>query len=255
MIDINYAIKKFKNFVSVYDLNDPKIQLKLEHTYHVLDTSKYLCKEEGLSNTDTSLACLIALLHDIGRFKQLELYHSFDDNNIDHATLAIKILFEDKLIRQFISDEKYDQIIYDAIINHSLYKIRDDVDEKSLLQVKLIRDSDKLDNFRVKNVAKVETLFDITEEEFINQKVSDNIMDDIMNHRLILKENRKNEIDMWVSYFAFVFDLNFKGSYSWLIKNDYITSNIDRFNYNGLLKTQMNKIKIECNNYINMHNQ
>lgn len=253
MIDINYAIRQFKDFVSAYDLNDSKIKLKLEHTYHVIDTSKYLCQQEGLSDEQTNLACLIALLHDIGRFKQLELYHSFDDNNIDHGILGIKILFEDNLIRKFITDNSYDQIIYDSILNHSLYKIKDNINKDSLLQVKLIRDSDKLDNFRVKNSASIETLFDITQQEFITQQVSDNIMNDIISHRLILKDDRHNEVDMWVSYFAFIFDLNFQASYCWLSEKNYITSNIERFNYQGLLKEQMDQIKIECNNYVEMH--
>ena len=121
------------------------------------------------------------------------------------------------------------------------------------MHAKLIRDSDKLDNFRVKNIESIETLFDITEENFVSQLVSDNIIDDIKKHHLILSSNRKNEVDMWVSYFAFVFDLNFNASFQYLKETQYIRKNIDRFVYNPLLKKQMEFVKNECNQYVLKH--
>ena len=61
-------------------------------------------------------------------------------------------------------------------------------------------------------------------------------MKDIENHTLILKENRHNEVDMWVSYMAFVFDLNFKSSYLFIRENDYIHRNMERLHFTGDLK-------------------
>lgn len=61
-------------------------------------------------------------------------------------------------------------------------------------------------------------MFSISDADFYSQRVSQNILKDIENHSLILKENRHNEVDMWVSYMAFVFDLNFKSSYLFIEK-------------------------------------
>ena len=38
-----------------------------------------------MGEEDRELALLIALLHDIGRFEQLKVYNSYDDNRFDHA--------------------------------------------------------------------------------------------------------------------------------------------------------------------------
>ena len=59
-------------------------------------------------------------------------------------------MFQNNLIRKFIDDDKYDEIISKAIYNHNKYKIQEGLNEIELLQCKIIRDADKLDNFRVK---------------------------------------------------------------------------------------------------------
>lgn len=61
------------------------------------------------------------------------------------------------MIRNFIDDDQYDEIIEKAIAYHSLYKIPNNLEPSLLKQVLLIRDSDKLDNFRVKNIESIQT--------------------------------------------------------------------------------------------------
>ena len=64
----------------------------------------------------------------------------------------MQVLFDEGMIRQFIEDDQYDEVIRKAIAYHSLYKVPKGLDSFLLKQVLLIRDSDKLDNFRVKNI-------------------------------------------------------------------------------------------------------
>lgn len=250
MLNIENTKKTFQNYIQQFNINNDKINLKLIHTYHVVETSKYICLHENIEGEDYQLALIIALLHDIGRFEQLKRYNSFNDMNIDHAKLGVKILFEEGLIKEFVEDRQYDDIIKTAILYHSLYKIPHINNKQALLHSLLIRDSDKLDNFRVKNHASIETLFDISKNEFLRQQVSQNIIENIKQHQLILKENRHNEVDMWVSYFAFVFDMNFASSYQYLKETNYIVRNMERFQFTGKLKEQMDFVKDECMKYI-----
>ncbi len=75
-----------------------------------------IAEDLNLTSEEAVLAQLIALLHDIGRFEQLRIYNTFRDiDSIDHAELGIKILFKDGIIRNFIKETKYDDIIYKAI--------------------------------------------------------------------------------------------------------------------------------------------
>ena len=113
MIDLKRANEAFDNYVKNYDMSNEKISLKYYHTYRVCEQSTSICKSLNLSKEDTDIAYLIALLHDIGRFEQIKVYDTFDDEkSIDHALFGCKILFEEGLIREFIIDDSYDEIIF-----------------------------------------------------------------------------------------------------------------------------------------------
>ena len=55
----------FKDYLKNYDLNDGSILLKIRHTYEVVKKSQYIANRLNLSNEDTELAKIIALLHEI----------------------------------------------------------------------------------------------------------------------------------------------------------------------------------------------
>lgn len=151
MIDIQKARISFKEFLNRYEDKDTLgFNLKVVHTYHVVDNARTIAKKLNLSEEDVYLAELIALLHDIGRFEEITFLKQFDSVKFDHASYGIKMLFDNNLIRSFIEDDSYDEIIKIAINNHSRLSIQDGLDERTLLHSKIIRDADKLDNFRVK---------------------------------------------------------------------------------------------------------
>ena len=88
MLNIENTKKTFQNYIQQFNINNDKINLKLIHTYHVVETSKYICLHENIEGEDYQLALIIALLHDIGRFEQLKRYNSFNDMNIDQIGRA-----------------------------------------------------------------------------------------------------------------------------------------------------------------------
>ena len=112
MIDIQKAEKAFKDYLSLYDMNDEKVALKVRHTYGVVKASEYLSNALNLDEENTNLARLIALLHDIGRFEQSkaskDVYDNADKTFFDHGEYGVKILFEDGLIRNFVEENTYD---------------------------------------------------------------------------------------------------------------------------------------------------
>lgn len=165
--EINFSMAKqvFNDYIKQFNSEDGSILLKITHTYHVVNLSEYIAKEQGLDEESINLAKLIALLHDIGRFKQVTVQRSFSDKTFDHADYGNKILFEEKLIRKFIKTDKYDEIIRKAIYNHNKYKIEDGLNEIEELQCKIIRDADKLDNFRVKDENNFEDSFPKIKDE------------------------------------------------------------------------------------------
>ncbi len=229
MIDMNKAMCEFKEYVSHYDMNIPSIRLKVVHTYEVVKCTKMLCEKLNLSQEQTSLACLIGLLHDIGRFEQWVKYQSFADyKTIDHALFSSELLFEKGYIRHFIEDTQYDEIIRHAIEQHNKYKIDNGFDDETLLYIHLIRDSDKLDNFRVKEEEKIEDLLYASLEDVNQEYISKDVYDQFSHQQLIYGPTRQTKIDMWLSYIAFIFDLHFQVSKDYIREKNYVGRSFKR---------------------------
>lgn len=92
MIDIKKAERTFKDYLNHFDLKDEKIKLKIIHTFSVMKVSNLIAGDLNLDRLDIELGRLIALLHDIGRFEQINQENTFSDNHINHAELRSKNL-------------------------------------------------------------------------------------------------------------------------------------------------------------------
>ena len=255
MIDIQKARIAFKKFLNKYnDKHELGFDLKVVHTYHVVDNAKTIATNLNLSEEDINLAELIALLHDIGRFEELNFLKKFDSVGFDHASYGVKMLFDENLIRDFIEDNRYDDIIRVAIDNHSRLAIQDGLDERSLLHSKIIRDADKLDNFRVKKEEKIEAIFPgkvKNKNDWESSAVSDKVFETVKDNKCVDIHDRTTLLDYWVCVLAFVFDLNFKETYQIVKDNDYINILIDRFKYNDSETiTRMEYIRNIINDFI-----
>ena len=251
MIDIIKAEKSFKEYLQDYDLNNGAILLKVKHTYEVAKLSDYIAKEIGLDEENIKLAKLIGILHDIGRFEQLKQTSTFlDSNEFDHANFGAKILFKDNLIRKFIEDSQYDNLIEKAIVNHNKYKIEEGLDKLTNLHCKIIRDADKIDNFRVKETERMENIFpgQTNIETMKYETISDKVFEDFQKHQLIKLEDRKTQLDFWVCVLAFIFDLNFKASYKYVKDKNYVNVLIERLKIKNKETKQRMEIIRKCGN-------
>ena len=250
-----YAKVHFDKYIrDNFDINNEIVLRKVKHSYDTVSIACYIANDLDLSAEDRELAKVIALLHDIGRFNQSRGYNNLVDaeKNVDHAVLGVKILFDNNLIREFVSDSRFDNIIKKAIINHNKYKLdTSSLESRELLHCKLIRDADKADNFKFKVFSNVKSMAGITDDEIENSFISDKVYNDFMLRKTILNSDRKTAIDIWVSYIAYVFDFNFSSSLRCIRDNNYINILIDRFCYrNSDTKCKMEKIRKLAIDYI-----
>lgn len=247
----NAAKQTFQKYLTDYDHTDDKVRLKIVHTYGVVRQAEAIAMRIHLSEEDFQLAQLIALLHDIGRFEQLKKFDSFEPNTMDHAAYGVQVLFEEGMIRQFIEEDTWDNIIRTAIAKHSDYRLEGITDPRTLLHAKLIRDADKLDNCRVKLEDDTHTLLGASEEAIGTQDISPVIFDAIFQNQCILSSDRVTAMDYWVSYIAYFFDMNFRESLDIVVENDYVSRIIHRIPYsNPRTKEQMEKIENYMNHYV-----
>lgn len=248
MIDNNKAKEVFKNYVQKYDATNPRIALKIAHTYRVTELSRIIAENQ---KTDIDLAELIGLLHDIGRFEQLRRYDSFvDRNTIDHAELGIEVLKENNFLSEFCKDTKYHETIITAIHNHNKFRIEPNLDKKVLTQCKIIRDSDKIDILRQLVTEKFLTLY--KKEEIKNQEITENIYEELIK---IQQPNRKEintDLDDWIIMVSFIFDTNFAKSFQIIKHEDFINKIIDRVD-SKLNHEKLEKIRQVANQYVESH--
>lgn len=241
MIDLKRAEEEFIKYVSNYDITKPKINLKVEHIKRVEEVAKKIAQSLKLAEEQVKLAALIGLLHDIGRFEQLKRYNTFTDrNSIDHAEFGVELLWSEGLIRNFIEDSKYDEIIKKAIKNHNKYKIEERLSKEELLHAKIIRDADKVDILYTVKIEPFTTLYEI--EDISNETISDDIYEDIINKKVGDYKKIKTNLDHWLVITQYIYDLNFDYSYH-AIKNN-IFECLNRIEYKNIeTKERVENIK------------
>ena len=71
MIDIKNERQEFKKYIFQYKQDKLGYDLKVIHTYKVVENSNKIATLMNLSEEDIKLAEIIALLLDIGRFEEL----------------------------------------------------------------------------------------------------------------------------------------------------------------------------------------
>ena len=227
-IDVEKTEDVFYEYTKNYDTLNPNIQLKISHSQRVMDISQKIAEALNLPEEDIEIAELIGLLHDIGRFKQITIYNTFDDYiSIDHGDLAVEIL--DRDMRNYVETDKYDDLVKLAIKNHNKYKIEEGISDRELLFCKLIKDADKLD---ILDLATYD--FWENEEELINNTdISPYIYEKFFEQILIPRnmDVEYNVTDSLLNTLSYVFDIHFKETYKMLKEKDYVNKILDRFNY------------------------
>ena len=252
MIDITKAKKEFKKYVKKYDINNPKIKLKIAHIERTSEIARKMAESLELSKEDVELAELIGLLHDIGRFEQVKRYGTFVDYlSENHAKLGVDILFKDGLIRNFIEEDRYDRIIELAIINHNRDNkdITKDINDKEKLHIKLIRDSDKTDILYILTFEDEKSVWE--SEKLEEEKFTDEIYREFVENHNIIYRNRKTHADTLVCHFAYAFDFNFNYGLKYVLDNKYYDKLYKRFNFKDKeTKNRFENIYNITNSYI-----
>ena len=143
---MNENFDAFDKYAMNYDMNEKMIAFKYNHSYRVVHQAEEICRSLEMDTYERDVASLIALLHDIARFRQWTEYKTFSDkDSFDHGDVGVQILFDENEIKNYtVNKEDYD-VIKKAIINHNKVEIDKSLNERELLHSKIIRDADKID--------------------------------------------------------------------------------------------------------------
>lgn len=254
----------FKTYTDKYDSKDPKIKLKIDHTYRVAALCERLATLSGVCAYDREIAWLLGMLHDVGRFEQVRRFGTFaDEESVDHAELAADLLFKDGLIYDFIGDcakcfsraEKPKilnelEIVELAIRQHNKFNLPDGLNERELAFCNLLRDADKLDIFKVVCDTPIEDIYKTSQEEYEKSTISPEVLEDFFKHNTVLRSLKKTAIDHLVGHISLVFGLAYAGSRQILKEQGYLGQMLEFESQNPETRESLKKIKHDVEAYL-----
>lgn len=244
----NSYIESFKGLTGEQQKN---FGIKKEHSLRVAEISEILADSLQLNEEDKKVAWLAAVFHDIGRFKQLVEYDTFDDaKSVDHAEYSVSILKEKDVVKQSGCSE--DELVFKAIEFHNKLELPKKLTEREQLHTKLLRDADKLDILNVlteyylaKNTEPNHTLtWDLPK----GTVVSTGVVKEIMAGRLVPKKEVVSEMDVKIMQLSWVYDINFRVSFDYLLKKRFLEKIYNTLPKNDLIIEVYRKVKVFAEN-------
>lgn len=110
----------FYNYVKSYDLSNNNLLRKMIHSYEVARNCFKIASRNGLNVKERNFCYLIGLFHDVGRFKQWEIYKTYDDaKSVDHGELSYAILEEMDCVELFGLTKEESYVLKEAIRFHT----------------------------------------------------------------------------------------------------------------------------------------
>lgn len=232
----------FKDYTNQFTLKKEKdqknIDLKIKHSWRVTADMREIISSMKLKKEDKYLAQIIALFHDIGRFKQYKKHRTFSDyDSEDHGDLGAKLIKENNLIAD-LSLKKQD-IIYKAVREHNKAELKKENfrNKEELFFARLIRDADKLDIFnifveRYKKKSQKDYIIKLLDEP----EISDDIYNKALKGEAINYDQLQTINDLKIMQLAWIYDINFKETKNIIKKRKYL-----EFIYNSMDKNQKTK--------------
>ncbi len=207
-----------KGFYGEDALVNQNIKLKEEHTLKVAKHSLEIANSLKLSEEEKSIAEIIGLFHDIGRFEQFKKYKTFRDNlSVNHSILGIRILEEHKVLHNLPEETK--DIITKAICYHNKKELPNSLLGEEAIFCKIIRDADKLDIYRV--ILKHEKERQLNPNPALDnlpftEDYNKNIIKEILAGRKLSNSQLKCYNDRKLYELGWILDLNFPFSFKYI---------------------------------------
>ena len=207
-LDRRRARQAFAAYAARYDADDPKVKLKIDHTYRVAALCERIAASLDLPPAERDLAWLCGLLHDIGRFEQLRRYGTFNDaQSIDHAAMSARVLFDEGHIAEYLDDRTQDEMLRTAVAWHSAYRLPDGLDARTLQFCQILRDADKVDILRANVQTPMEEIYGVSTAELRASLVTPAVEDAFYAHHAVLRSLKRYPADHAVGHASLVFEL------------------------------------------------
>ncbi len=224
----------FNNYVNSFFLEsehaEGMFQMKITHSLNVANNCRFIADGLHWPDSDIILAEILGLLHDAGRFSQVAEFCTFiDPESVDHGQRGYEVVRDNGLLNTLPGN--YKNILLDGIRFHNGRNIPEDISMESLPFLKLIRDADKLDIFRI--------VADSFNDKTLNNRlkkisrirsnggVNPAVMEEIRRRRTVSYENVISQADFYMLRLSWVFDINYSPALKKLFESGILEQIID----------------------------
>jgi hypothetical protein len=190
----------------------------------------------------------LGILHDTGRFSQFKEYGTFNDpGSINHGERGYQVVNDTDVLDEIEEVERL--AILAGIRYHNAHKIpsNDIVPESNIPFIKLIRDADKLDIFRV-FVEEIQshhidehlrTVLDADTKTLFSEAA----VNDIKNKQVVKYVNVQSSVDFHLLRLSWVFDINYEPTFNRLRDKRLFENIIDMLPKHDTLKEAIGVIE------------
>jgi putative nucleotidyltransferase with HDIG domain len=201
------------------------IVLKEDHSLRVCQEILELGRQLGLQDNELSLAEIIALLHDIGRFEQYARYKTFmDRESEDHAELGVKVLQAHHVLNNFSASLQ--DLILRVISYHNQATVTANETTACVFYTQLLRDADKLDIWRV--LIEYYCQEDKRQDKVIalslpdTPGISEHVYNDLIAGKAVDIRHLNNLNDLKLFQISWIYDVNFPPTFQAIKERRYL---------------------------------
>jgi putative nucleotidyltransferase with HDIG domain len=215
-----------RSFYSGKREEQKNIYLKVRHTTEVCALTVQIAGGLSLDANKSLIAEAAALFHDLGRFPQYAGYKTFRDSiSVNHGKLGAEVLLQEKVLRDLSENEQL--IIISAVKFHNAMTVPSLKDMDEMLVLKMIRDADKLDIWRIfiafcDTGPKDETASEIGLGLPDMPGYSDEVLASIFNRHTASLKSLRSLNDLKIMLMSWIYDLNFGPSVRIMAGRDYL---------------------------------
>ncbi|MGC2062573.1 MAG: HD domain-containing protein [Thermodesulfovibrionales bacterium] len=219
----------FDEYARTFVLDDREgqknIDLKIAHTSRVCSNIVCIAAGESRDIHETLIAEAAALFHDIGRFPQYRQYRTFRDSiSINHGRLGAEVLRQEHVLDHLPEDEQAS--IINAVQFHNAFAVPELDSQEHLFLLRMVRDADKLDIWRIFIGFYEGDRTDIPSEASMGlpdlPEYSDEVLRDIEHRHTASMTHLRTLNDFKLMLMSWAFDINFSTSIRLLVEQDYI---------------------------------
>lgn len=222
--------RRFQSYLSGFvALDDPlrrMLELKAEHSRRVAEEARALSSALSWPQPKQHAAEALGFLHDVGRFPQLAEHGTFSDaDSFDHGKRGAAVVRQGNWLADLSDAES--KVVLIGIRHHNARTIPADIPAGSLPLLRLVRDADKLDIFRV-ILASVERdgfrdLPSMLPHVTLDREPTPEVIAEVESRRSAALGRIKTLGDLLLLQTSWVYDVNYRATFRCIQSRDILS--------------------------------